>query len=260
MTRATSGPAGCPTGDGRRRRCPAVSSPQASVGSKTRSAARRSRSLPNPSHHRPTRRTGHTRAVAVARRSRGGEAVDVVITHGRKIVSDEVRALTEEKVRHIGEHCPALDRAEVHFSEEHNPRISDRECCEVVMSGHGHTIRARAAGQVAPRRRRPRRREAGAPGRADQGPHRRPVPAPPPHGHPREPSSGRCAPPDRAGGPPRPPAVRPGPRAPGGTGGAGGRAGPGPRAVGRRRRRLSARPPTVEWVPHERVLESPARR
>ena len=72
--------------------------------------------------------------------------MDVVITHGRKIVSDEVRALTEEKVRHIGEHCLALDRAEVHFSEEHNPRISDRECCEVVMSGHGHTLRARAAG------------------------------------------------------------------------------------------------------------------
>jgi len=42
--------------------------------------------------------------------------VDVVITHGRKIVSDEVRALTEEKVRHIGEHCPGLERAEVHFS------------------------------------------------------------------------------------------------------------------------------------------------
>ena len=73
--------------------------------------------------------------------------MDVVITHGRKIVSDEVRALTEEKVRHIGEHCPGLDRAEVHFSEEHNPRISDREYCEVVMSGHGRTLRARAAGQ-----------------------------------------------------------------------------------------------------------------
>ena len=72
--------------------------------------------------------------------------MDVVITHGRKIVSDEVRALTEEKVRHVGEHCPVLERAEVHFSEEHNPRISDRECCEVVMTGHGHTIRAKAAG------------------------------------------------------------------------------------------------------------------
>ena len=74
--------------------------------------------------------------------------MDVVITHGRKIVSDEVRALAQEKVRHVGEHCPGLDRAEVHFSEEHNPRIHDRECCEVVMSGHGHTIRAKAAGKA----------------------------------------------------------------------------------------------------------------
>ena len=71
--------------------------------------------------------------------------MDVVITHGRKIVSDEVRALTEEKVRHVGEHCPGLERAEVRFSEERNPRISDKECCEVTIFGHGRSIRAHAA-------------------------------------------------------------------------------------------------------------------
>jgi ribosomal subunit interface protein len=71
--------------------------------------------------------------------------VDVVVTHGRKIVSDEVRALAEEKVRRLGHHCPGLERAEVHFTEEHNRRIVDRECCEVVMTGHGRTVRARAA-------------------------------------------------------------------------------------------------------------------
>ncbi len=74
--------------------------------------------------------------------------MDVVISHGRNIVSDEIRALTEEKVGRLGRRCPGLDRAEVHFSEEHNPRISDRECCEVVMSGHGLTIRAHAAARV----------------------------------------------------------------------------------------------------------------
>lgn len=74
--------------------------------------------------------------------------MDVVIAYGRKIVSDEVRALTEEKVRRLGRLCPGLDRAEVHFSEERNPRISERECCEVIMSGHGHTIRAHAAARV----------------------------------------------------------------------------------------------------------------
>jgi ribosomal subunit interface protein len=74
--------------------------------------------------------------------------VDVVIAHGRRIVSDEVRALTVEKVGRLGHLCPGLDRAEVHFSEEHNPRIANSECCEVVMTGHGRSIRARATGPV----------------------------------------------------------------------------------------------------------------
>ena len=71
--------------------------------------------------------------------------MDVVIAYGRRIVSDEVRALTKEKVGRLGHLCPGLERAEVHFSEEHNPRIADRERCEVIIIGHGRTIRARAA-------------------------------------------------------------------------------------------------------------------
>jgi ribosomal subunit interface protein len=71
--------------------------------------------------------------------------VDVVIAHGRRIVSDEVRALTKEKVGRLGHLCPGLVRAEVHFSEEHNPRIANREWCEVVIFGHGRSLRARAA-------------------------------------------------------------------------------------------------------------------
>ena len=71
--------------------------------------------------------------------------MDVVIAYGRRIVSDEVRALTKEKVGRLGHLCPGLERAEVHFSEERNPRIADREWCEVIIVGHGRTIRARAA-------------------------------------------------------------------------------------------------------------------
>jgi putative sigma-54 modulation protein len=74
--------------------------------------------------------------------------VDVVIAYGRRIVSNQVRALTNEKVGRLGRLCPGLDRAEVHFSEEHNPRIADRECCEVIIFGHGRTIRAHAAAPV----------------------------------------------------------------------------------------------------------------
>ena len=38
-----------------------------------------------------------------------------------------------------------VERAEVRFNEEHNPRIVDKEICEVVMTGHGRVVRARAA-------------------------------------------------------------------------------------------------------------------
>jgi ribosome hibernation promoting factor len=72
--------------------------------------------------------------------------MDVVIAQGRRIVPDDVRNLTEEKVAKLGHRCPGLERAEVRFAEEHNPRIPDRECCEVVITGHGQTIRAHASG------------------------------------------------------------------------------------------------------------------
>jgi len=88
--------------------------------------------------------------------NQGGEQVDVVIAHGRKIVSDEIRALTEEKVGRLGRRCPGLDRAEVHFSEERNPRISDRECCEVIMvprprPGRGSLLRGAQPEDLRPR-------------------------------------------------------------------------------------------------------------
>jgi ribosomal subunit interface protein len=71
--------------------------------------------------------------------------VNVVIANGRKIVPNEVRTLVEEKVGRLLRHCPGLERAEVHFSEEHNPRIANCECCEVILSGHGRIIRAHAS-------------------------------------------------------------------------------------------------------------------
>src|SRR5437899_12206668 len=38
-----------------------------------------------------------------------------------------------------------MDHAEVLFSEERNPRISEKDVCEVTMTGHGHLVRAKAA-------------------------------------------------------------------------------------------------------------------
>jgi putative sigma-54 modulation protein len=69
-----------------------------------------------------------------------------VTVRGRNIeVSEQLRAAAEEKVARMGRLLQGMDQAEVHFSEEKNPRISEKEVCELVMAGHGHIVRAKAA-------------------------------------------------------------------------------------------------------------------
>jgi putative sigma-54 modulation protein len=72
--------------------------------------------------------------------------MDIAI-RGRNIeVSEPLRRAVTEKVARQGRYVGGMERAEVLFSEERNPRISEREVCEVTMWGHGHIVRARAAG------------------------------------------------------------------------------------------------------------------
>jgi putative sigma-54 modulation protein len=69
-----------------------------------------------------------------------------VTVRGRNIeVSDQLRMVAQEKVARLGRMLQGMDHAEVHFYEERNPRISEREVCEVVLAGHGHLVRAKAA-------------------------------------------------------------------------------------------------------------------
>ncbi|HSH59554.1 MAG TPA: ribosome-associated translation inhibitor RaiA [Acidimicrobiales bacterium] len=65
---------------------------------------------------------------------------------GRKVeVSRPVRDAVEEKVGRLGRFLDGMERADVVFTEERNPRISEKEVCEVTLYGHGHVVRARAA-------------------------------------------------------------------------------------------------------------------
>jgi len=65
---------------------------------------------------------------------------------GRKVeVSSAVRDAVEEKVGRLGRFLDGMERADVLFTEERNPRISEKEVCEVTLYGHGHVVRARAA-------------------------------------------------------------------------------------------------------------------
>ena len=61
-------------------------------------------------------------------------------------LTDALRSTTEEKVARLTRFLEGMERAEVRFSEERNPRIAEKETVEVTMHGHGHIVRARATG------------------------------------------------------------------------------------------------------------------
>lgn len=69
--------------------------------------------------------------------------MQVHISSRRTEVSDRLQDLTRSKLSRLDKYVPGLERADVHFSEEKNPRISDKEICEVTVEGHGHHIRTK---------------------------------------------------------------------------------------------------------------------
>jgi len=71
--------------------------------------------------------------------------MDVTMQCRNAEVPEALRAIAREKVTRIGRHLDGWDHAEIHFSEERNPRIADKEVCEVTLRGHGHVVRAKAA-------------------------------------------------------------------------------------------------------------------
>lgn len=60
-------------------------------------------------------------------------------------VSEALRAAAVAKIERVSRFLEGMEHAEVHFSEARNPRIAEREVCEVTLSGHGHFVRAKAA-------------------------------------------------------------------------------------------------------------------
>ncbi len=60
-------------------------------------------------------------------------------------VPENLRLAAQEKVARLARHLDGWDEAEIQFLEERNPRISEKEVCEVTMRGHGQILRAKAA-------------------------------------------------------------------------------------------------------------------
>jgi putative sigma-54 modulation protein len=77
--------------------------------------------------------------------------VDVTVSSRHVEVSPALRDAVAEKIGRLDRYLEGMDRAEVHFSAERNPRIDDREICEVTLTGHGHVVRVKvtAADQFA---------------------------------------------------------------------------------------------------------------
>ncbi len=69
--------------------------------------------------------------------------MQVNISSRRTVVSDRLQELTRSKISRLDKYVPGLERADVHFCEERNPRISDKEICEVTVEGHGHHVRTK---------------------------------------------------------------------------------------------------------------------
>lgn len=71
--------------------------------------------------------------------------MDITVSARHIEISTALRAAAEEKIGRLGRFMDGVLRAEVHFSEERNPRIPDKEVCEVTMDGGGHHVRCKVA-------------------------------------------------------------------------------------------------------------------
>ena len=70
--------------------------------------------------------------------------LEITVSARHTDISPALRAAAEEKIGRLGRFLDGM-RAEVHFLEERNPRIPEKEICEVTMDGGGRHVRAKAA-------------------------------------------------------------------------------------------------------------------
>ena len=71
--------------------------------------------------------------------------MDIAIRSRNLELTDSLRRTVEDRVIRLTRHFADLDRAEVCLREERNPRITERDVCELTVSGPGLKLRAKAA-------------------------------------------------------------------------------------------------------------------
>lgn len=71
--------------------------------------------------------------------------MEVTVSARHIDISPALRAAADEKLGRLRRFGGDLERVEVHFLEEQNPRIAARDVCEVTIERRGRVHRARAA-------------------------------------------------------------------------------------------------------------------
>lgn len=71
--------------------------------------------------------------------------MEITVSARHTDVSAALREAVEDKIGRLSRFLEGMDRAEVHFTEERNPRIAAKEVCEVTLEGHGHHVRCKVA-------------------------------------------------------------------------------------------------------------------
>ena len=69
--------------------------------------------------------------------------MEISISSRHIAVTPGLEEAVRTKIGQLDRYLDDLDTAEVHFDEARNPRIVDRETCEVTLTGHGHRLRCK---------------------------------------------------------------------------------------------------------------------
>ncbi len=69
--------------------------------------------------------------------------MEVSISARHVTITPRLEEVIHEKIGGLDRFLEGLDSAEVHLDEARNPRINDKQFCEVVLVGHGHHVRCK---------------------------------------------------------------------------------------------------------------------
>ena len=69
--------------------------------------------------------------------------MEISISSRHTAITPGLEEAVRTKIGQLDRYLDTLDTAEVHFDEARNPRIVDRETCEVTLTGRGHHLRCK---------------------------------------------------------------------------------------------------------------------